>query len=123
MIRRPPKATRTATLFPYTTRFRSGPGLTHASHRLAPNPFRHRPDSISSANVYRQPPRAIASAGPRWTQERRRPGKIGRAHVLTPVTNAHLVCSLLLEKKKHYKPPTTTPPESNTQQHTGITHA
>src|SRR3546814_1088113 len=27
--------------------------------------------------------------------------KIGRAHVCTPVTNAHLVCRLLLEKKKH----------------------
>src|SRR3546814_1348017 len=27
-------------------------------------------------------------------------GEIGRAHVLTPVTNAHLVCRLLLEKKK-----------------------
>src|SRR3546814_7586438 len=27
--------------------------------------------------------------------------EIGRAHVCTPVTNAHLVCSLLLEKKKH----------------------
>src|SRR3546814_8160134 len=26
---------------------------------------------------------------------------IGRAHVCTPVTNAHLVCSLLLEKKKN----------------------
>src|SRR3546814_3144964 len=26
--------------------------------------------------------------------------EIGRAHVWTPVTNAHLVCSLLLEKKK-----------------------
>src|SRR3546814_1355515 len=25
--------------------------------------------------------------------------KIGRAHVRTPVTNAHLVCHLLLEKK------------------------
>src|SRR3546814_8397781 len=30
---------------------------------------------------------------------RRRP-EIGRAHVWTPVTNAHLVCRLLLEKKK-----------------------
>src|SRR3546814_10361818 len=30
-------------------------------------------------------------------------GQIGRAHVGTPVTNAHLVCRLLLEKKKiHY---------------------
>src|SRR3546814_9085381 len=27
------------------------------------------------------------------------PAKIGRAHVCTPVTNAHLVCCLLLEKK------------------------
>src|SRR3546814_5545597 len=27
--------------------------------------------------------------------------KIGRAHVWTPVTNAHLVCRLLLEKKKN----------------------
>src|SRR3546814_8836469 len=26
-------------------------------------------------------------------------GKIGRAHVCTPVTNAHLVCRLMLEKK------------------------
>src|SRR3546814_3543236 len=28
-------------------------------------------------------------------------GEIGRAHVWTPVTNAHLVCRLLLEKKKN----------------------
>src|SRR3546814_8020335 len=33
-------------------------------------------------------------------------GEIGRAHVCTPVTNAHLVCRLLLEKQKNtqYKP-------------------
>src|SRR3546814_10633372 len=29
--------------------------------------------------------------------------QIGRAHVLTPVTNAHLVCRHLLEKKKQTK--------------------
>src|SRR3546814_5704205 len=29
--------------------------------------------------------------------------EIGRAHVCTPVTNAHLVCRLLLEKKKKLK--------------------
>src|SRR3546814_6716761 len=29
--------------------------------------------------------------------------EIGRAHVRTPVTNAHLVCRLLLEKKKETK--------------------
>src|SRR3546814_4376249 len=32
-----------------------------------------------------------------WTIQMR---KIGRAHVCTPVTNAHLVCRLLLENKK-----------------------
>src|SRR3546814_10920643 len=29
--------------------------------------------------------------------------EIGRAHVCTPVTNAQLVCRLLLAKKKHIK--------------------
>src|SRR3546814_3567758 len=29
--------------------------------------------------------------------------QIGRAHVCTPVTNAHLVCRLMLEKKKNKK--------------------
>src|SRR3546814_10509769 len=32
-----------------------------------------------------------------------RRAEIGRAHVCTPVTNAHLVCRLLLEKKKRNK--------------------
>src|SRR3546814_1129229 len=30
--------------------------------------------------------------------------KIGRAHALTPVTNAHIVCRLLLEKKNRHPP-------------------
>src|SRR3546814_6926084 len=33
--------------------------------------------------------------------------KIGRAHVCTPVTNAHLVCRLLLEKQNTYHSPHT----------------
>src|SRR3546814_9319873 len=32
--------------------------------------------------------------------------QIGRAHVWTPVTHAHIVCRLLLEKKKYRKPRT-----------------
>src|SRR3546814_1288328 len=32
-----------------------------------------------------------------------RSNQIGRAHVCTPVTNAHLVCRLLLDKKKNEK--------------------
>src|SRR3546814_958217 len=43
--------------------------------------------------------------------------QLGRAHVCTPVTNAHLVCRLLLEKKK--KQPninrTTTSPHKHTR--------
>src|SRR3546814_8032630 len=34
--------------------------------------------------------------------------EIGRAHVWTPVTNAHLVCRLLLAKKKHKSNSTQT---------------
>ena len=34
--------------------------------------------------------------------------QIGRAHVWTPVTSAHLVCRLLLEKKKKKRNTTTT---------------
>src|SRR3546814_4217077 len=38
-------------------------------------------------------------ADPAAVWARYRQMEIGRAHVLTPVTNAHLVCRLLLEKK------------------------
>src|SRR3546814_3817475 len=34
-----------------------------------------------------------------WDAPTVRREEIGRAHVCTPVTNAHIVCSLLLEKK------------------------
>src|SRR3546814_8868038 len=38
-----------------------------------------------------------------FDNERDQPDQIGRAHVCTPVTNAPLVCRLLLEKQKNYK--------------------
>src|SRR3546814_3039991 len=46
----------------------------------------------------------------KWTDQLRMNEviKIGRAHVCTPVTNAHLVCRLLLEKK-HTRPQQHTP--------------
>src|SRR3546814_7982140 len=52
-----------------------------------------------------------ADADPIWRDgsEPPRRDEIGRAHVCTPVTNAHLVCRLLLEKK-------------NTIQHTNTQH-
>src|SRR3546814_10664884 len=74
MIRRPPRSTRTDTLFPYTTLFRSA-GIAQET-----GVFHGR-----SADNH------IRNAGIK---------KIGRAHVGTPVTNAHLVCRLLLAKKQ-----------------------
>src|SRR3546814_9587515 len=44
--------------------------------------------------------------------------QIGRAHVWTPVTNAHLVCRLLLDKKKNYTLIHTIP--SIDSQHTNL---
>src|SRR3546814_9985111 len=46
------------------------------------------------------------------------PEQIGRAHLSTPVTNAPLVCRLLLDKKKHYiSNHTIKVPISTTTQH------
>src|SRR3546814_20669085 len=51
MIRRPPLATRTATLFPYTTLFRSGFHELHATlpggSRLSPTKSPARPEGLS----------------------------------------------------------------------------
>src|SRR3546814_5138151 len=91
MIRRPPRSTRTDTLFPYTTLFRSG-------------------EIVDRSPVEAGPQFTMREAGPRGVigdqlvvpldrigREIGEP-EIGRAHVC-PVTNAHLVCRLLLEKK------------------------
>src|SRR3546814_4522345 len=45
-------------------------------------------------------PRPSAGTGKRAGSRPNPSFQIGRAHVRTPVTNAHLVCRLLLEKKK-----------------------
>src|SRR3546814_2429798 len=46
-------------------------------------------------------------SGGAWTESAAASAfKIGRAHVRTPVTNAQLVCRLLLEKKKQIYPRT-----------------
>src|SRR3546814_16221787 len=41
MIRRPPRSTRTDTLFPYTTLFRSGPLAAGGHDAAEPAPYRH----------------------------------------------------------------------------------
>src|SRR3546814_7952654 len=72
MIRRPPRSTRTDTLFPYTTLFRSGGGVdvgravrvcARASGRASSPRWRRRPDRrapLSRAGRYR------AAAGRTW---------------------------------------------------------
>src|SRR3546814_7872487 len=47
--------------------------------------------------------RVLAQAYPAFLRGGGNPDKIGRAHVCTPVTNAQIVCSLVLEKKKNSK--------------------
>src|SRR3546814_5224728 len=81
MIRRPPRSTRTDTLLPYTTLFRSWKvanplnTITVTMNRLM--------DKVKNNK-----------------EDFRIRKEIGRAHVCTPVTNAHLVCRLLLEKQQ-----------------------
>src|SRR3546814_1380247 len=80
---------------PLYTRFGSScrPRLSHFHHwRL-----RLCPTSASSRRICLR----FAAANPRLILGVRRQ-QIGRAHVCTPVTNAHLVCRLLLEIKKTY---------------------
>src|SRR3546814_8528870 len=94
MIRRPPRSTRTDTLCPYTTLFRSacvgGNGLGGVVHASDGRPAQQGSPSIARLRpLIRRRWRCSLGA------------EIGRAHVRTPVTNAHLVCRLLLEKKKH----------------------
>src|SRR3546814_2279899 len=95
MIRRPPRSTRTDTLFPYTTLFRSLGDIFPDA--------RDSPD-VRLLHVEVQGTGYGIPAGSDVLEGRRASvdDEIGRAHVLTPVTNAHLVCRLLLEKTKQH---------------------
>src|SRR3546814_10264428 len=108
MIRRPPRATRTDTLFPYTTLFRSPVG-GHRARRIRACARRPLVAARMDADV-RTPQRAAADrarrrrrllAGqPAGTVACAAGAEIGRAHVCTPVTNSQLVCRHLLENKR-----------------------
>src|SRR3546814_1238776 len=86
MIRRPPRSTRTDTLLPYTTLFRSwnSAGVVRGNDAVEGNRRRAAGDQVGD------------DAGGAMRQ-------IGRAHVCTPVTNAQLVCSLLLAITNPYR--------------------
>src|SRR3546814_8529374 len=109
MIPRPPRSTRTDTLFPYTTLFRSvkavkllfRPDEVDQAHAqgLAVDIVGEVEEVDLQAQILAGHRRAAAEVG-----DARQPAglaaRTGRAHVCTPVTNAHLVCRLLLEKQK-----------------------
>src|SRR3546814_10782003 len=96
MIRRPPRSTRTDTLFPYTTLFRSGLSEGRGALIVA---------NVVLGNFRDNMEQLLQLKRSQWLIENNIVGfvEIGRAHVWTPVTNAHLVCRLLLEKKKKHK--------------------
>src|SRR3546814_9485687 len=97
MIRRPPRSTRTDTLFPYTTLFRSS---VRAKLLAVPSGSRantqSQPINESTApEIEPSPPPTITIFAPPAIAKM----VIGRAHVCTPVPNAHLVCRLPPDNK------------------------
>src|SRR3546814_3951082 len=99
MIRRPPRSTRTDTLFPYTTLFRS------IRREEIPEPVFVQ-SCCTTILVIIFNCCDHNHVGVHFDNETILiVEQIGRAHVCTPATNAHLVCRLLLEKQK---PPHTT---------------
>src|SRR3546814_7195280 len=124
MLRRPPRSTRTDTPFPYTTLFRSPAPvaalpMARSSRVSADNPMRAVSARVSAPTLVPEPEARellyetvdwIPPAGqlgtsiyePYALQSLRIEGasahQIGRAQGLTTVTNAHIVCRLLLKK-------------------------
>src|SRR3546814_1943193 len=98
MIRRPPRSTRTDTLFPYTTLFRSGRIVGTDDVRAALAFVERR--ECAAGIVYS----SDAKISDKIEIVRTFPENSHRSEEHTSelqVTNAHLVCRLLLEKKKH----------------------
>src|SRR3546814_4649998 len=128
MIRRPPRSTRTDTLFPYTTRVRSRGGgsvetvqddldarlsgfyYSEDGYSTAAGGTEDDPQGAEGVHLdlgYDAATALRLIADLKVTQINQHYDavdgvydQIGRAHVRTPVNNAHLVFRLLLEKKK-----------------------
>src|SRR3546814_10283695 len=102
MIRRPPRSTRTDTLFPYTTLFRSE--AVHGRLEHATRPLGQLLDELSAAA---RPEDGVSAKPLGQGCLGVEAGDHGHLDVgdrkstrLNSVTNAHLVCRLLLEKQK-----------------------
>src|SRR3546814_13701482 len=100
MIRRPPRSTRTDTLFPYTTLFRSSDPRRRRGQPSAVI-FAHQRIGRIARAIGEPALRRRAADHAEDVAHTPQVREIGRAHVCTPVTNAHLVCRLLLEKKNN----------------------
>src|SRR3546814_10368532 len=117
MIRRPPRSTRTDTLLAYTTLFRVRVVQLVMNSTSADPPGGLQPFRPTGKLRHERPQcrLKVLQDRPAETVDRLRPHsrvgldardylENGRAHACTPVTNAHLVCRLLLEinnTKKH----------------------
>src|SRR3546814_5301321 len=109
MLRRPPSSTRTDTLFPYTTRLRSQSGSSAAAWAAVPAVARSAAESTvrvvpASSTAVREGYVRFAGMGLSVGSAPYR-GNRSEEHTSAPVTNAHLVCRLLLEKRKKYHYP------------------
>src|SRR3546814_5125219 len=113
IIRTPPGSTLTDPLFPYTTLFRSDAPLSSTKANNMTTPGKEllflalggSGEIGMNANLYGCDGKWIMADLGVTFGSHDYPGidKIGRAHVCTPVTNAHLVCRILLEKKNKTK--------------------
>src|SRR3546814_6219905 len=118
MIRRPPRSTRTDTLFPYTTLFRSTgkqrylfPSIRNRRQPMSENTINaslrrlgYDKDTMTGHGFRHMASTLLNEMGFRGDAIERDRKSTRR----TPVTNAHLVCRLLLEKKKHTNHHTNT---------------
>src|SRR3546814_5699069 len=82
---------------------------------LLPNPNASREDYVEGLKLTDAEYQVVKSLDERSRCSLVKQGQIGRAHVRTPVTNAHLVCRLLLEKK--HKPYTSHVTRAHAESH------
>src|SRR3546814_10236140 len=82
-------------------------GGASRAHAMVVADYAHTPDALARAlGAMREVAQArggklICVFGCGGGRDKKKRPEIGRAHVCTPVTNAHLVCRILLEKKKN----------------------
>src|SRR3546814_16678197 len=98
MIRRPPRSTRTDTLFPYTTLFRSEAAIM-AMNRIQFQPGLSMPEFVKNYGTEMQCEQALEAA--RWPEGFRCPRCAGTVHcVLRDGTRKVFQCSARSEERR-----------------------